>query len=840
MTKIPYNLLQSLLVLGILAITSYQCPETLENVCECVDTPIGLELNCSDNDGNLVVELLKTNKRNLGLIKKLTLRNSRLQRISDTFFENLYIKELDLSNNEISKIEGNAFKNMTSLLEELILDNNKLEYVPSSSLIPLGNSLKKLSITNNSIAKIEAIDVLPLLSKLIDLNLSSNKIEIIHKNFFDNVKETIQTINFGYNKFKSIPASSIRGFKQLVSLHFHKNEISQLDSLSFMNLPMMNLLNLASNRIETIHKQTFLNVPALKYLYLSNNFIHQIPPHLFSSFSELEMIDLSANKITTLGKGSFSHLQNLHQLYLGENEISNIDSGAFTNSSLVILILEANQLTDIRGDMFEGANKLQQLSLKNNKISNIEPNSFSTTPSLVMIDLSHNKLIDIPPSTFLNQNSILLLDLSSNQIIRTPYGAFSKRVVTVLLQENPLVCTEKIHMLQEGVGVYIPNSNEKICQKDIKEEVIIKPISESPLVSDVTTEQSLPEVESKRRLPQNKININNLSINNEQEQEQDVIPIIEIGHENTDTDDKIIQLEDSLALANIPLLNNQENIEEQKTSEVESSLSKIITADNFMNTNKRNHFNPLQYRPAVIPSTTKRPVTTISMGPLPPFLDISTPPTNLNFTDKPNVIYPYPVPFLKAGPKMSQSYASGNAPIPTFTLPPNIKITDEEEDTNNKVVGGSNENQSTPYEKVELNTKRRNDNKSNQGGRLGEEQLNLAGYENGTFFSHITIITICLTTVVLVMMSVFVGLCIAKYRQKKNNKYFSHADDGTISDSHRGPPCHSNVQQTNLEAIYGTLSMNRNAFTTLNRRDLQQSNEMAWMYSSGSYGRYYK
>uniref|UniRef100_A0A0K0FBG3 Leucine-rich repeat-containing protein let-4 n=1 Tax=Strongyloides venezuelensis TaxID=75913 RepID=A0A0K0FBG3_STRVS len=830
MIKISHYILKITYVIAFLAFLTYQCPDILENVCECVDTPIGLELNCSDNDGNLVVELLKTNKRNLGLIKKLILRNGRLKHIDDIFFENLYIKELDLSNNEITKIEKNAFRNMTSLLEELLLDNNKLEIIPSLPLAPLGNSLKKLSLSNNSISKIDEGDMLPLLTKLVDLNLANNNIGNVHKSFFDNVKDTIQTINFGYNNFKSIPASAIRGFKQLVSLHFHKNQIIQLEPLSFMNLPTMNLLNLASNQIKTIHKQTFLNVPALRYLYLSNNYIEQIPPYLFSSFTELEMIDLSSNKISILTKNSFSNLQNLHQLYLGENEITNIENGAFTNSSLIILILESNKLSDIKADMFEGAVKLQQLSLKNNKINNIESNAFQTTPSLVMIDLSRNNLIDIPPTTFQNQNNVLLIDLSNNQIIRTPYGAFSKKVVTVLLQENPLVCSEKIHMLQVGVGVYIPNSDDKICKK---EEPIIKPISEYPITIEPTTGKNIVHDEQKKTSPQEKLNIKN---NNHFEKEQDVIPVIEIERGNSESDERFKNLEDSLELANLPLMNNDEEVEtsNDRTINNSDSLSKIVTVDNFMTGNNRNHFNPLQYRPAILPSTTRRPLVTIHSDNLTPSNTISTPPTNLNFTDKPNVIYPFPVPYLKAGPKMSQSHISGNLPIPTYTLPPNIKITDEE----NEIKKTASDNKATKFERVELDTGKgiHIKLKSNQE----EEQLNLSGYNSGQFFSHITIITICLTTVVLVMLSVFVGLCIAKYHQKAKNNYFSHADDGTISDSTRSAVCHPAIQSSNLEAIYGTLSMNRNAFTTLNRRELQQSNEMAWMYSSGSYGRYYK
>jgi hypothetical protein len=29
--------------------------------------------------------------------------------------------------------------------------------------------------------------------------------------------------------------------------------------------------------------------------------------------------------------------------------------------------------------------------------------------------------------------------------------------------ENPLVCVERIHMLQQGSGVFIPNSDDAVC-----------------------------------------------------------------------------------------------------------------------------------------------------------------------------------------------------------------------------------------------------------------------------------------------------------------------------------------------------------------------------------------
>uniref|UniRef100_A0AC35U7R2 Leucine-rich repeat-containing protein let-4 n=1 Tax=Rhabditophanes sp. KR3021 TaxID=114890 RepID=A0AC35U7R2_9BILA len=732
---------------------------------------------------------------------------------------------------------------MTALLEDLNLADNSFEHVPSQALKPLENCLKKLQLNNNSIAIIEAEDALPPLNKLTELNLSNNKLSAVQKNFFDNVRDTIQTINFGYNKFTTIPASSIRGFKQLVSLHFISNQITALDSLTIMNLPNLNLLNFASNKINFIHKQAIMNVPNLRFLYLSNNLLQEIQPYQFSSFSRLEMIDLSENKLKALHKNSFSQLQSLNQLYLTENQITTIEKGTFTNSTFAVLFLEQNKITDLKAEMFEGATKLQQLSLKNNLIHTIETNVFESTPSLVMIDLSHNKLIDILPSTFFNQNSILLLDLSYNQLTRTPYGAFSKRVVSVLLQENPLVCSERIHMLQEGMGIFIPNSEENICKK---REDVSKPAIEplSPLTKPLELQKiKLPQQhiipqqentkEPEQKTPsfvfepnhddvinQSQVNVN-FQPDHPTKEDQDVVPVIEIESdidENNNAELKLAQLEDTLALAKMPIhpLGTKEiptDVSIKTAPLVERfvdtipPLPGIVTVDNYKPSQSRG-FNPLQYMPPLIPTTT-RTILAIPSDTIPPQIvsDLTTPPPIPNLANNPNAIYQFPVPHLKPAPKMSQAYVSG-APIPTYTLPPNVMLAEDDLEIKRKSPVKSKSVER--FEKVELQPEVDNLNqRSNQSIRLTDDQLNNANYQNKGYFNATTIIYVCLVTVVVVMIAVFIGLAVAKHQQNKKNIYLSQCDGSTYTDNTRPGICHPASQAANLDAVYGTLNMHR-------------------------------
>ncbi|VDN18915.1 unnamed protein product [Gongylonema pulchrum] len=444
---------------------SSACPEIISTICRCDDSHHGIVLRCSHSDGAQAVQLLRANQINLGLIQQLELQNSGLHHIPAGFFSGLFIKKLDLSHNSIADIDENGFLGMSSVLQELILHHNNLTRLPAKALVPL-SALLRLDLSNNSIGNIEAEDAIPPLSKLYDINLANNRICLIQKNAFDDVKYTVQTINLGKNCLKEVPAPAIRGFKQLMALHLHSNNITALEALSFMNLPLMNLLNLASNLISDVHKQAFLNVPNLRFLYLTGNQITEIRPRQFASFGQLEMVDLTGNQLTKLQAEGFSDLQNIRQLYLGDNRIDTIEPRCFTNSSVIILVLSKNNLKELRKGMFDGLDKMQQLVLKDNQavIQFIDQNSFYSNPSLAMIDLSNNKLMDIPPSTFLAQINLFLIDLSGNKLLRTPYGAFSRRVKTVLLQENPLVCSERVHMLQQGVGIYVASSADAVCR----------------------------------------------------------------------------------------------------------------------------------------------------------------------------------------------------------------------------------------------------------------------------------------------------------------------------------------------------------------------------------------
>ncbi|KAL3096035.1 hypothetical protein niasHS_005794 [Heterodera schachtii] len=774
----PFYLTFSLLFLSSKFQLQNACPFQVRAFCACIDHVDGVQLNCTvpaegaanesgqigkmksgkqqqnENGATQMMELLRNSQAHLGLLKVLTIHSTPIKTLSNNYFAGLYIRRLELINCEIELLEKGAFGGLENVLQELAINGNRIKEMMPETIAGF-HSLVRLDLSNNSIEELKAEHSLPRLPKLTDIDLSHNRISAVHKTFFDGVKGTVQTINLGHNVIEEVPASAIRGFRMLMALHLHNNLLNGiLPALSFMNLPVLSLLNLAGNQLSAMHRQAFLNAPMLRYLYLSANRLTQILPFQLSSFERLEMLDLSNNWVEVLGNDSFAGLPSLRQLYLGENHIRSIEPFAFSqNSSIAVLILEQNWMSEVTKDNFRPLKQLQQLSLKNNKLRSVDVAAFQANPSLVMLDLSRNELIDLSPGTFLSQLNLLLVDLSFNKIVRTPFGAFGRRIATVLLQENPLVCVEQIHMLQQGNGVFIPNSEDKICGKD----------------STISTTKSttVSEIES-------------LSAD---------------------------QIEDN-ASEETEAAEESAFVQQQSTTPPKGSTDQfaetIETTINGHEMGKMPNIRPIQIghkqRQKSLTATTDTVIGEMTDAPSS---------TTVDPRNDPAVIYPHPVPFLATGPKLHTAHSINseeNGSNSMLTLPPNIVMAgggEEEqslsrptEDENEAAKKGEKENgqnfanisqltkengeDGQKWEEFELRTNNgSNEMERNSAEIIGEEgkfsegkaeeesTMNMGNSRQKSMGKPLptAVIAICLGTVGVVMFAVFVGMCVAKKRQ---------------------------------------------------------------------------
>jgi len=227
---------------------SKACPTHIQSLCSCVDEQDGVLLNCTSTNPTQLLQVLKSSQAELGLLKLLSIHHSQLQVLPADFFSGLYIKRLELVEMGIEQVEGQAFAGLEPVLQELSLRGNRLKAMPIQAISGL-SSLLRLDLSSNEIEELKAEDALPRFPKLFEIELSKNKISGMHKNFFDAVKGSLQTINLGHNQLMEVPAPALRGFRQLMALHLHNNQLKTIAAMSFMNLPVLSLLNLASNKV---------------------------------------------------------------------------------------------------------------------------------------------------------------------------------------------------------------------------------------------------------------------------------------------------------------------------------------------------------------------------------------------------------------------------------------------------------------------------------------------------------------------------------------------------------------------------------------------------------------
>ncbi|KAG1665085.1 Protein slit [Nymphon striatum] len=258
----------------------------------------------------------------------------------------LFVTELDLKNNEISKIEDGAFSG-ASKLEELFLTGNKLTEVNSNMFIGLKN-IKTLSLYDNQIHCIMpgALDNLKSLSTL---NLLANPFRCnCHMNWLADWlrKKNVVTGNprcHAPSGLKDIPIQDI-DFKD-----FKCSDHDLYDALQCAYSLSKGLQVLRDHR--TVQSSEVTGDP-WRYSagdnrtvrYLDVNEISAIPTHINKLKSLVKLI-LSYNKLQCLRVDSFKGLTALRILSLHGNDISMIPEGCFNDlKSITHIALGANPL----------------------------------------------------------------------------------------------------------------------------------------------------------------------------------------------------------------------------------------------------------------------------------------------------------------------------------------------------------------------------------------------------------------------------------------------------------------------------------------------------------------
>lgn len=158
--------------------------------------------------------------------------------------------EVDMSFNEITKIEDGAFDQTLQRLWLLDLSHNAIQSIPPGTFSHLTNLLS-LMLSHNRINRISSETFASLL-KLRALDLSHNEIQ---SNVWNLSLRNLQRLDLAHNSIERLTFDSMR---RLHFVNLSHNQVHEIESGAFVNQTNLKSLNLSFNHIERVDLSAIL------------------------------------------------------------------------------------------------------------------------------------------------------------------------------------------------------------------------------------------------------------------------------------------------------------------------------------------------------------------------------------------------------------------------------------------------------------------------------------------------------------------------------------------------------------------------------------------------------
>ncbi|NXJ60314.1 TLR5 protein, partial [Rostratula benghalensis] len=350
--------------------------------------------------------------------------------LEDRYFQELIsLEELDLSGNEITKLQPHPlFYNLT-VLKKVNLKYNKISNLCESNLTSFrGKHFLFFSLRSNHLYKTDekAWAKCPnpfrnITFKSLDLGDNGWSTEKVQY-FCTAVKGTqinylsfsfhIMGSGYGFNNLKNPDNDTFAGLARsdLHLLDIAHGYIFSLNSLIFQNLGNLEWLNLFKNKINQIQRQAFFGLGNLKRLNLSNNLLGELYDYTFEGLHSITHIDLQQNHIGMIGENSFSNLVNLQAIDLRDNAIKRLPSFPHLTSAF----LGDNKLMSVVGTKIAAT----YLELERNWLANLgDLYLLFQVPGVQFIFLKQNRFsYCVTSSTVTENNQLIYMDLGENML----------------------------------------------------------------------------------------------------------------------------------------------------------------------------------------------------------------------------------------------------------------------------------------------------------------------------------------------------------------------------------------------------------------------------------------
>ncbi|XP_055014325.1 toll-like receptor 3 isoform X2 [Boleophthalmus pectinirostris] len=370
-------------------------------------------------------------------IEALSLRKMNLLSLTNTTFTGLIntsISSIDLSDNQVNKIEVGSFLGLHKL-QSLIMTDNKIKQLKNGTFEGL-QSLKMLNLTRAFDSKVSSQQVI--------------------ENFAFQHLGAVQTLILQGSTIGKITEDTFSGLTSLKDLDLSWTKTSSdkiITNLTFASLKASPLrkLNLRGTALRKIHPGAFTFFTNLSQLYLEHNFIQQtFTGEEFVGLRQLEELYLFKNNQITLTSTSFLHVPNLKILMLAQSLIGttlNMEPSPFKPlSKLTILDLSNNNMANIRETLLEGLVNLKELYLQHNNFARLWKSAnvggpvmfLKYTPNLVTLQMDSNGFDEIPENGLKGLFNLTRLSLASNLLNSLKDGVFDdlRSLQELKLQKN--------------------------------------------------------------------------------------------------------------------------------------------------------------------------------------------------------------------------------------------------------------------------------------------------------------------------------------------------------------------------------------------------------------------
>ncbi|XP_008948457.1 PREDICTED: toll-like receptor 5 [Merops nubicus] len=350
--------------------------------------------------------------------------------LEDRYFQDLSsLEELDLSGNEITKLQPHPlFYNLT-VLTTVNLKSNKISNLCESNLTSFrGKHFLYFNLSLNNLYKMDerAWVKCPNLFRNITFNsldLSENGWSTAKVQYFLTAiqgtkisslifRSHIMGSGFGFNNLKNPDDDTFAGLARsnLHLLDISEGFIFSLNSFIFQSLSNLELLNLFKNKINQIQRQAFFGLGNLKILNLSSNLLGELYDYTFDGLRSVMHIDLQQNHIGIIGEKAFSNLVNLKEINLQDNAIKKLPSFPHLTSAF----LGDNKIMSVAGTKIVAT----YLELERNWLANLgDLYSLFQVPDMQYIFLKQNRLSDcMKKGTVTKNNQLIYMDLGENML----------------------------------------------------------------------------------------------------------------------------------------------------------------------------------------------------------------------------------------------------------------------------------------------------------------------------------------------------------------------------------------------------------------------------------------